>query len=234
MLLLDPLTESDITEILHENNSIEDPRAFIANARSTGFEGFLANPLTLGILAKTADEGRSPDSRSDAFEKAFRTMVAEHNDEHLGARLPADADQILDTAGRLFATLLISGAAGCARNPNAASEDYPYMAACGRGNAECREAVGTKLFSYLKEGQVVPVHRHVAEFLGARHLASLIRDGLPASRVVALMAGPDGGIVTQLRGLAGWLAAHSPEVRLDFIERDPVGVGLYGDIKCFS
>ena len=234
VLRLDPLTELDMEEILHENNSIEDPRAFIANARSRGLEGFLANPLTLDLLAKTVDEGSSPNSRLDAFEKACRTMVTEHSNDHLSARLPADPEQVLDTTGRLYATLLIAGAAGCARIPNAANDDYPYMTACGRGDTECREAVATKLFSYPHEGRATPVHRHVAEFLGARHLASLIDNGLPGGRVLALITGPDGGIVTQLRGLSGWLAAHSPKVRLDLIERDPIGVGLYGDIKCFS
>ena len=234
VLRLDPLTESDIVEFLHERSSIEDPSAFTAEARRQGMEGFLANPLTLDMLAKAADEGRSPDSRLDAFDRACRVMAVEHNDEHLSARPPQEPELTLDTAGRLCATLLISGAAGCARDGNVASEDYPYMTACGRGDAECRDAVATKLFSYAQQGRATPVHRHIAEFLGGRHLASLIENGLPGGRVLALMTGPDGGIVTQLRALSGWLAAHSPKVRLDLIERDPVGVGLYGDIKTFS
>ena len=92
----------------------------------------------------------------------------------------------------------------------------------------------TKLFSHVHEGRATPVHRHVAEYLGARHLASLIEDGLPSGRVLALMTGPDGMVVTQLRGLSAWLASHSRHTRVHFIERDPVGVGLYGDITTFS
>ena len=42
------------------------------------------------------------------------------------------------------------------------------------------------------------------------------------------------GVVTALRGLSAWLAAHSAEARSLLIDSDPVGVGLYGDISGFS
>ena len=41
-------------------------------------------------------------------------------------------------------------------------------------------------------------------------------------------------MVTELRGLSGWIAAHGRSARNEFIERDPIGVGLYGDIGEFS
>ena len=44
----------------------------------------------------------------------------------------------------------------------------------------------------------------------------------------------DQRVVTVLRGLSAWLAAHSREARPLLIEADPIGVGLYGDIEGFS
>ena len=41
-------------------------------------------------------------------------------------------------------------------------------------------------------------------------------------------------MVTEMRGLSAWLAAQSPQARADLIERDPIGVGLYGDVGEFS
>ena len=79
-----------------------------------------------------------------------------------------------------------------------------------------------------------PVHRHIAEFLGARHLAGVINRGLPARRVLALITGEDESVVTELRGLSAWLAAQCKNARADLIERDPTGVGLYGDSRGFS
>ncbi len=40
--------------------------------------------------------------------------------------------------------------------------------------------------------------------------------------------------MTGLRGLSAWLAAHCKRARSELIERDPIGVGLYGDIRGFS
>ena len=77
-------------------------------------------------------------------------------------------------------------------------------------------------------------HRQIAEFLGARHLAGLIDKGLPARRVLALMTGGDGTVVTALRGLSAWLAAHSPQVRTKLVSDDAFGVAIYGDIQDFS
>ena len=37
-----------------------------------------------------------------------------------------------------------------------------------------------------------------------------------------------------MRGLSAWLAAYCKDARADLIERDPIGVGLYGDIREFS
>ena len=48
------------------------------------------------------------------------------------------------------------------------------------------------------------------------------------------MTGHDGGVVTELRGLSAWIAARDSSARSEFLERDPIGVGLYGDIGAFS
>ena len=97
-----------------------------------------------------------------------------------------------------------------------------------------RRALSTKIFESTSNHRLVPVHRHIAEFLGASHLAKTIEDGLPARRALALMTGEDGIVVTEMRGLSAWLAAHCRKARSDLIERDPIGVGLYGDIHQFS
>ena len=119
------------------------------------------------------------------------------------------------------------------------------MSACGRDYEElCGHAISTKLFTAVAEGRYQPVHRHVAEFLAGRHLARLVegerrngregRRGIPSRRVVALMAGHDGGVVTALRGVSAWLAAQSGAARRELVERDPIGVAVYGDVSRFS
>ena len=57
---------------------------------------------------------------------------------------------------------------------------------------------------------------------------------LPVARVLSLMCGDDGGVVQPLRGLHAWLAVHSFEHRSTLIERDPLGIVLYGDVQRFT
>ena len=250
VLRLDPLANNDIERILNARSGMEDARSFVAEAREKGVAGFLDNPQCLTMLADVVTNGGGwPESRLQLFEQACRLALREQNEEHKAARTsgavtPPEED-LLDAAGRLCAVLLVSGAAGCATVPEREDADYPDLGRCARECREqCRQAVSTKLFKAAPEGRFRPVHRHVAEFLAGRYLARLIEDegrngrrgrqGIPARRVVALMTGHDGEVVTALRGLSAWVAACSRDVRMELVERDAIGVTLYGDASRFS
>ena len=241
VLRLNPLTDSDIADILNARPDIDDAQVFIALAQEQRVDGLLANPQTLSMLADVVAQGGGwPKSRKETFEMACGQMVREHNEEHQAAQAsnsPPAPDQLLDAAGRLCAVQLIAGAAGFTLRGQP-DEEYPTLDQCDYDSPEVlRSALATKLFKGASDNRFTPVHRHIAEFLGARHLAGVIKSGLPARRVIALIAGEDGTVVTEMRGLSAWLAAHaahSKDTRADLIERDPIGVGLYGDIREFS
>ena len=269
VLHLDPLTDHDIEQILNAHSGVNDAREFMMLAREKGVDGLLRNPQCLNMLAEVVGDGRGwPANRLDLFEAACRKLVGEHNEEHLAAaqslmelHVPTNGlteEALLDAAGRLCAVQLIAGIAGFASAPTGTDRDYALVAECaGMGDVtgghghdarsrvhELRRTLTTKLFSVRASGRFGPLHRHVAEFLGARYLARLIggdvadrqagRSGLPYGRVTSLLTGYDGIVVTELRGLSAWIAAQSRSVRGDLIERDPIGVGLYGDIYRFS
>ena len=181
-----------------------------------------------------AGGGGWPESRLETFEKACRQLVCEHNEEHGLGGQQYTPDQFLNAAGRLCAVQLISGAAGYTLHGHW-DEDCPALDQCDYDSHEVlRQTLSTKLFKGASNNRFTPVHRHIAEFLGARHLSGLIKGGLPARRVLALMTGEDGIVVTEMRGLSAWLAAHCKNTRGELIDRDPIGVGLYGDIGKFS
>ena len=251
VLRLDPLAGDDIERILNARSGIDDVRSFVATAKEKGVAGFLDNPQCLGMLADVVTRGGGwPESRLELFEQACRLVLCEQNEEHravarASAVVTTPDDDLLDAAGRLCAVLLISGAAGCATVPEREDTDYPDLSRCARECREqCRQAVSTKLFTAVAGGRFQAVHRHVAEFLAGRYLARLIegerrygrhvRHGVPARRIIALIAGRDGDIVTALRGLSAWVAACSRDARTELIERDAVGVTLYGDVSRFS
>ena len=236
VLRLDPLTDSDVVRILEGYPDIHDPQAFIRSAREHGIDGLFKNPMSLRILVDAVAQGGGwPESRLETFEKACLRLVQEHNTEHEVAGQDDTPGQLIAAAGRLCAVQLLAGTAGYTLRHSDADADYPRLPGCGNGSpGMLRQTLFTKLFRSTSDHRFAPVHRHIAEFLGARHLARVIQEGLPAGRVLALMTGEDGLVVTEMRGLSAWLAAHCIETRADLIARDPVGVGLYGDIRVFS
>ena len=237
-LRLNPLTDDDVAQILDVHHNVEDARGFMAEARERGIDGLLSNPLTLDLLARAVGAaGAWPRSKLETFKMACLQMAAEENEEHIHGDRPPPPDQLLDPAGRLCAHQLISDAAGFALWYEEGAVDYIAPdTQVGLGLEMARHVLETRLFTGIGNGRFTPVHRHIAEFLGARHLANLIQQGLPLGRVLSLIAGGDGTVVSAFRGLHAWLAVHcyDVDVRDQLIEGDPVGVGLYGDLDGFS
>ena len=239
VLRLDPLTYENITSILNARPDIADARDFIFEARERDVAGFLENPQTLELLAEVVGaDGEWPTSRKELFEKACARMVREHNKEHRAAKAlsnPPEPGRLLDAAGRLCTVQLIAGAAGWTLHGEG-DKAYPEPGKCQGYSLEIlRFALGTKLFRAVSnDNRFTPIHRHIAEFLAGRHIAGVIAAGLPPRRVISMITGKDGVVVTEMRELSLWLAAHCQDVRTGLIEEDPVGVGLYGNIPEFS
>ena len=241
VLRLDPLSEDDIREILRRCPGIDNADEFMAAARDRGIDGLLANPLSLRMLAGAVTDGAWPETRMKTFEQACRKLVREHNVQHLMATPQCeDVNRVLDVAGRLCAVQLLAGNSGYTLSPAAAEDrDYPRLDQVpGDDRHGLRHALDTKLFDApsedSSESRAAPVHRQIAEFLAARYLAALIDDGLPIGRILSLIVGHDGIVVSELRGLSAWLAAHSRTARAELIARDPLGTLLYGDVLEFS
>ena len=241
VLRLNPLAIPDVEKILSTRSDVPDPRAFITTAQEKGVDGLLFNPLSLRMLAEAVAGGQNwPETRGQTFELACNRMILEHNENHqiaMASNTPHRTEHLLEAAGRLCSIQLLAGKAGYTRNGQSDS-NYPDLEACGYECADrLRLALASKLFKGLSNNRFTPVHRHVAEFLAARYLSGIIGKGsgrIPARRVLALFTGENGTVVQNMRGLSAWLATLSEASRRDLIRRDPIGVGLYGDISGFS
>lgn len=236
---LDDLDRTARLALLHDKG-VTDADDFLHRADEQRLGDLLGNPLTLKLLADTVGNGTSwPETRADLYRLACEQLVQEQNAEHRAAKrgkLVPDAE-LLNAAGELCAILLLSGREGVALDVGNANAAYPALAQLSVTDADkSQRAVQTRLF--IADGQDNhrrPIHRTFAEYLAARHLAQRIQlHGLPLSRVLAWMGGGDGGVVAGLRGLHAWLAAHCPACRDTMIERDPLGVLLYGDAAGFA
>ena len=237
VLRLDPLSEDSIRELLRCDPGIEDADKFIASARERGIDGLLANPQSLLMLVQAVSGGSWPKTRTQTFELACRRLVHEHNVEHQVAqrRRVFSESELLAAAGRLCALQLLTGSAGYDLLGDGSGSEYLGLQQISGGDlATFRHVLGTRLFDAPGESRVAPTHRQIAEFLAGKYLSQRIGDGLPVGRVLALVTGEDGGIVSEFRGLSAWFAAHGKTSRAEIIDRDPFGVVLYGDVRGFS
>ena len=236
-LHLEPLSERRTRHILADL-SVRNPARFVAEAHDLGLEAMLDNPLLLGLLVRATRDDEWPSDRLGTLELACRKLAREWNDEHHAVHRSAQrvpVERIMDAAGHLSALLLLSDkeCASLDESQDAGilcPEDIPD----GDQPALLR-ALKSNLFAGRPDGCLVPVHRQLAEFLGARFLHNRIKPqrGVAASRILALMTGEDGVVVTELRGLSAWLAAFDKDSRLSLIETDPIGIALYGDASGF-
>ena len=235
VLRLDPLSDQGILDILDRNLGHEDPQGFVDAARERGVDGLLRNPLNLEMLAAAVADNPWPRTRTETFDMACRKLVSEENREHrIAWSGTADTAALLDAAGDLCAILLLAGKAGVTLPGTVSDPDHPRLEHMPRVDRQLLpRLLDTDLFALSGEGRMVPAHRQLAEFLAARRIADLIGNGLPVRRVLSLMTGFDGGIMSEFRGLAAWLAAQSKGARPEIIERDPLGV-LHGDVRRFG
>ena len=238
-LHLNPLTTENVIMILGSYSNVTDPEKFVAKARDLGIHDLLFNPQALDMLTKAVTNGTWPETREQTFDMACHTIIREHNAEHASVTDPSlnSIDGQLNAAGYLSAIQLISGFAGFALQPTQSSATFPSIGEVIHDNpALLIHTAKTKLFHQPDDQHVAtPVHRQVAEYLAARYLSKQIdAAGLPPGRVLALITSEDGAVVSELRGLAAWLATVNIRARQLLIDHDPLGTILYGDVRNFT
>lgn len=223
-----------------------DAQAFVDQAHQHDMDGLLTNPQTLRMLVEAVGNSAEgwPNSKAEVYEKACAKLVQEQNKVHLDAqrRNTIPDAQLLNAAGYLCAVMLLSGSSVIALQR--LKQEAPHAmvlttlltgSANTPGTDACNKVPETHLFSSDDKGNFTPVHRTVAEYLGAKYLADRIRNHLPANRVLALIQGQDGGVVPELRGLHAWLAVVTDaSVRSTLIDHDALGLVLHGDVLRFS
>lgn len=235
MLHLDALTEKQIFAIIEDCLGEEKTKVFIRKARDYGLEGLLDNPQTLHLLLDSIRGEVWPESRSMTYELASRQLAKESNKEHLSAKRSKSIanDTLLEAAGYLSAVTLLADKP-CISIRETSGNDLFLPLLTSLGTLPFEEVLRRRLFKSLGGERFEIVHRSVAEYLAARFMSAKVMDSLPLGRVLSLMLGSDGGVVSGLRGLHAWLAFHCPTHRDVFIDNDPLGVVLYGDTLSFS
>lgn len=234
VLRINPLGMEDIRKLL---NARLDPDRSQQLLNQPILQTLLGNPLTLRLLAKAFSGPDSPVSRTDAFTRACEQLAIETSHKHQAATFGAiNRSSILRTAERICTILLLSGRTGCRRFGDLTDQDWLVLGELDEMDPKLANlTLRSRIFeSPDADDRFLPVHRQIAEFLAARHLAHRIDEGLPVRRILSLVSGFDGKVVADFAGLTAWLAVLCKASRLEIIGRNPLGVLFDGDIKEFS
>lgn len=201
-------------------------------------EELYRNPLTLGLMGWVAEsDTQLPATRAALFERVCTLVWPEHDPDRQDFGLAQlSENEALDAAGAIAASLLFAGseAATAAGAAQVQSGDIRLADLEMLPRAKAARAVfSSKLFHSVGPSRAKPIHRVIAEYLGARWLARQAPTPRAQRRVLAQLHG-SGGVPASLRGLHSWLAYHSPAMAERVIAADPYGVLRYGETAALT
>lgn len=198
-----------------------------------GLSDLYRNPLSLSLLGRVADSGKTlPATRAELFGHVCELIWREENDARQNTELAQiNHEQALSSAGACMAAMIFGGVdairlGGLAER----QEGEVWIGDLEKlpGGTHARSVVTSKLFKNVGVGRAAPIHRVVAEFLGARWLAAQATTNLSRRRLLAQFHG-GGAVPSSLRGLHAWLAYHSPHLSARVVAADPFGLLRYGE-----
>lgn len=201
-----------------------------------GLGDLLSNPLTLKLLVEVASvQGENlPDTRRDLYETAVGLICREADPTRVGGRLnQLSKDDALDAAGAIGVALILLGAEDVSKDGLPGEEGGTLQLPDLTGAVDIDRAqliLTSRLFKVEDAvlGRFGPIHRTVAEYLGARWLARNLAGNRYAKRRLLSLFSRDGLVPASYRGLHAWLALDT-QFAPDVIKADPYGVLIYGD-----
>lgn len=208
-------------------------KSVLSDLDAKSLQALYGNPLMLSLIGKVVlRDGQLPPTRHDLYAKSCELLYQEANDRHAKSRLASlPMTTVLDAAGAACAALLLTGseAISCEAPAKVLDGDLPVAELAElSGGSDLRTVLKSKLFMRLADGdRFGPLHRTIAEFLGARWLAGRA-SAVSSTRLLSLIA-HNGGPPASLRGLHAWLADFDQELARHVVSTDPYGVLKYAD-----
>lgn len=230
---LEALSRAEASSFLEQRHPTVDVVHVISHLEVHGIADLYGNPLTLGLMGQVAEhDAQLPATRGALFERVSTLIWPEHdsdrNDLDLGR---ITTDQALSAAGAIMAGLVLAGAEAVNLFSPAQSQDSDVCLVDLEQLPDAgaaRAVIASKLFQSVGVGRAKPIHRVIAEFLGARWLAQQAEKKRAQRRLLAQFHGA-GAVPASLRGLHAWLAFHSTAMAAAVITADPFGVLRYGE-----
>lgn len=238
VLTLEPFDRSEAQAFLLALNLSLDADHVLNHLASYNLRDLYRNPLTLGLIGRVAEtDTQLPATRAILFERVCTLIWPEHDDDRQDEGLAQlTQDEALDAAGAISAALLFGGgeAASAAGAAQVQQGDVRLADLEALPKAKAARAIfSSKLFHSVGPSRAKPIHRVIAEYLGARWLACQAETPRAQRRLLAQLHGSS-GVPASLRGLHAWLAYHSSAMAERVIAKDPYGVLRYGEAAALT
>ncbi|MBZ9908083.1 hypothetical protein LB557_18900 [Mesorhizobium sp. BR115XR7A] len=238
ILTLEPFNRVEAHAYLVVRHSSVDADHVLNHLAAHRLEELYRNPLTLGLMGRVAEtDMQLPGTRATLFERVCTLVWPEHDPDRQDMGLAQlTEDEALDAAGAIAAGLLFAGAEAASAAGAAQVQQGDFRLADLENLPKAgvaRVIFSSKLFHSVGPSRAKPIHRVIAEYLGARWLARQAAFPRAQRRVLAQLHG-SGGVPASLRGLHAWLAYHSPTMAKRVIAEDPYGVLRYGETAALT
>lgn len=197
---------------------------------------FYENPLTLELLTHI-DISNLPDNKADVFDLATKNLWQEINDSAPNQLKQIDGKEVIKCAGFICATLLLSQkqnifTGNISKTPDDALSIHKLKSIFNEDLLS--NTIKSRIFKRSIDNQnFKPMHRTIAEFLGAKWLAKKMSDPVIKKRLLEQFTYKD-GVPSSLRGMFSWLAYFNPNLTQTIISTDPYGLITYADTSFFS
>lgn len=238
IVTLEPLDRTEAYHYLAMQNPDVDANHVLDHLATHNLDELYRNPLTLNLMGRVAERDRSlPATRGALFERACALIWPEHNSDRQDSELAQLTEhQALNAAGAIAASSIFAGAeaASAAGAAQARPSDLRLVEIETLPQSQAAPVIFTsKLFQSCGSLRAKPIHRVIAEYLGARWLARQANSPRTQRRLLSQLHSY-GTVPSSLRGLHAWLAYHSSTMAEEVISADPYGVLRYGETAALT
>jgi hypothetical protein len=238
VLTLAPVSREEALNHLAVDLGQARSEALLGELDARALQALYGNPLMLTLIGKLVlEHGQLPATRHELYDQSCDLLRKENNKLRAASHLATmSRAAVLDAAGGACAALLLSGAEAISLEaPGQVANGDLHIAEVAElpGVSPLVHVLGSKLFSRQRGGdRFAPIHRTIAEFLGARWLAGRLPQ-VGMRRLMGLLTF-NGGVPASLRGLHAWVGDFDPALASAVVANDVYGFIRYGDPSTLS
>lgn len=234
---IQPFNRTDAIIFLNTHERFTgDADEIVQRLDEVNLSDFYESPLTLELLTHIETK-TLPNNKADILNLATQNLWQEINDNAPNRLISTDKETVLKCAGFICATLLLTQKETISTGNISKTSDNTLNIHKLKHTFDESLLLDTMKCRIFKSSDdkygFKPMHRTIAEFLGAKWLAREMSDPMIKRRLLDQFIHED-GVPSTLRGMFSWLSYFNINLTEIVIDIDPYGLLTYADTSFFS